>query len=242
MFQSSGKSLTWSSTANIWEVEITETPVGQPASEQKTFRLTADYAILNSGGFTYPKLPNVPGLTTFKGEMMHTARWNYAMTGGSPASPILDKLKDKRVAIIGTGATAIQAVPELAKYAKQLFVVQRTPSAVGFRGNADTDLVEWKTKIANKPGWQLERQDIIQRMTEEKVDVPEEYVIHDGFAAMPSIAGAWGGPSLLKPEEMPKHLEHLHKMDDLWTEEVRKRAGEIVKDPETAKVSLTQEQ
>ena len=59
---------------------------------------------------------------------------------------MLDKLADKRVAIVGTGATAIQAVPYLGQYAKQLYVLQRTPSSVDERPNPPTD-PEW-VKIA----------------------------------------------------------------------------------------------
>ena len=70
-------------------------------------------------------------------------------------NPVLDKLADKRVAIIGTGATAIQAIPFLGRYAKQLYVIQRTPSTVDERPNPPTD-PEWVKSL--KPGWQKERQ------------------------------------------------------------------------------------
>lgn len=232
MFQSAGKSLKWDK--DHWVCEIEEKPKGLPS---QTVTIHADYAILGSGGFTYPKVPSVPGLETFKGQMLHTARWNYDVTGGTSANPVMDKLRDKRVAIVGTGATAIQAVPELAKYAGELYVVQRTPSAVGFRGNKDTDPAEWKEKIANKKGWQAERMNNLQIFTEQAVDLPVENLINDGFCSMPSISGAFGGPSQLKADDMPKHVEHLYKLDDARAEEVRKRALDIVKDPETAQVS-----
>ena len=92
--------------------------------------------------------------------MFHTSRWDYVYTGGDWRSPVLDKLADKRVAILGTGATAIQAVPYLAKYAKQLYVLQRTPSSVDERPNPPTD-PEWAESL--KPGWQRERQDNFHR-------------------------------------------------------------------------------
>ena len=80
--------------------------------------------------------------------MFHTARWDYDYTGGAWGNPVLDKLADKRVAIIGTGATAIQAVPYLGEYAKQLYVLQRTPSSVDERANPPTD-PEWvKTSLS----------------------------------------------------------------------------------------------
>src|SRR3546814_4731590 len=101
-----------------------------------------------------PKLPGRPGIDQFKGKMFHTARWDYAYTGGSYRSPVLDQLADKRVAIVGTGATAIQAVPYLGKYAKQLYVVQRTPSSIDERPNPPTDTAWAKTL---QPGWQKAR-------------------------------------------------------------------------------------
>src|SRR3546814_19601848 len=85
------------------------------------------------------------GIDQFKGKMFHSARWDYAYTGGSYRSPVLDQLADKRVAIVGTGATAIQAVPYLGKYAKQLYVVQRTPSSIDERPNPPTDTA-WAKK------------------------------------------------------------------------------------------------
>ena len=230
LFQSSGKSLTWKS--DHWECEILEKPKG--LSERK-ISINADFVILGSGGFTYPKVPNVPGAESFKGAQLHTGRWNYDITGGDPTNPVLSKLSDKNVVIIGTGATAIQAVPELAKYAKNLYVVQRTPSAVAFRGNRDTDSAEWNTKIANKKGWQKERADLLQLFTEQHHDLPED-VIGDGFSSMPTIAGAFGGPSDIKPEEAAKRLEEMRVIDDVRSDQVRARALEVVKNVETAQV------
>ena len=89
-----------------------------------------------------PKLPGIPGIKDFKGHMFHTARWDYDYTGGSADNPALDKLADKRVAIIGTGATGDPGVPYLGRYAKQLYVFQRTPSSVDERANPPTD-PEW---------------------------------------------------------------------------------------------------
>lgn len=231
MFQSAGRTTTWES--DHWVCEIVEKPKGLP---EQTVTIHADYVFLASGAFTYPKIPQVRGVESFQGQMLHTARWNYDVTGGSQTSPVLDKLADKRVAIIGTGATAIQVVPELAKYAKELVVVQRTPSAVGYRGNRDTDLKEWKTKIAFKKGWQAERMTNLQILTEQLVENPAAELVEDGFCSMPSISGTFGGPSDLTPEDTPKILEHLHGIDDARSNEIRERALETVKDPDTGKV------
>ena len=92
--------------------------------------LRARFVIMAMGPINTPKVPRVAGLEKFQGKMFHTARWDYGYTGGNQREPILDKLSDKNVAIVGTGASAIQAVPFLARYAKQLYVLQRTASTV----------------------------------------------------------------------------------------------------------------
>lgn len=215
-----------------WECEILEHPKGLP---QQTVKITADFAILGSGGFTYPKLPNTPGLSDFRGQMMHTGRFDYSITGGSPADPTLDKLSTKRVAIVGSGATAIQCVPEVAKYAKELYVFQRTPSAVDSRNNRDTVPEEWTQKIASKKGWQADRLAKLQLFTEQSHDLPENFPgSEDGFCSTPSIKGAFGGTSDLGPEQVAEHLAHLQALDDARSDRVRQRTKEIVNDPETA--------
>ena len=82
--------------------------------------------------------------------MFHTSRWDYDYTGGDTYGGLIG-LSDKRVAIIGTGATAVQCVPHLADSAKELFVFQRTPSSVDVRDNAPTD-TDWFESL--EPGWQ----------------------------------------------------------------------------------------
>ena len=120
----------------------------------KRYRITTDrgdeirarFVIMANGLLNIPKLPGIPGIHEFKGKMFHTARWEYDYTGGTQKNPVLDKLADKRVAIIGTGATSVQAVPFLGKYCKELYVLQRTASTVDQRRNEPTD-PEW-VKIA----------------------------------------------------------------------------------------------
>lgn len=230
MFQSQGKAATWKS--DHWACEIVEKPKGL---EEQTIKISSDYIILGSGTFTYPKIPNVPGTASYTGKMLHTARWRYDETGGSPANPVLDKLADKKVAIVGTGATAIQVIPELAKYAKELYVIQRTAAAVDYRGNRDTDQNEWKNVIAKKKNWQSERAENLQTFTEQSHSLPEK-LVDDGFSGMPSIAATFGGPSDVKPEDTAKHMEALRALDDARADRIRQRTAEIVKDPETAKV------
>src|SRR5690606_7964473 len=84
------------------------------------------------------KLPVIPGMEDFRGKAFHSSRWDYAYTGGSPTDPHMTGLADKKVAVIGTGASAIQCVPPLAESSEHLYVFQRTPSAIGIRGNHPT--------------------------------------------------------------------------------------------------------
>lgn len=234
-FQTSGKSLTWST--DHWSCNLLVKQKGQP---RKSLEITADFIILASGTFTYPKLPNLPGLDSFKGKMIHTARWNYAITGGAPAltGAALTGLTGKKVALVGTGATAIQVVPNIAKHAGELYVFQRTPSSVDVRDNQETDPDEWKTKIANKKGWQIERGENFQAFAENAKDRPKEDVVNDGWTNMPTISGAYGGNVTYSMEQMEQLVEDMQKQDAIRSERVRKHAQEVVKDSETAKVSI----
>lgn len=116
-------------------------------------RMKAKYLCMANGPLNRPKLPGVPGIDGYKGHTFHTSRWDYGYTGGS-ADGNLEKLTDKRVGIIGTGATAVQCVPHLGAWAKQLYVFQRTPSSIDARNDKVTD-PEWTKNL--KPGWQKER-------------------------------------------------------------------------------------
>ncbi|CZT09083.1 related to monooxigenase [Rhynchosporium agropyri] len=231
MFQTSGDTVTWDDQAHHWKCEVIARPKGQADSR---IRFTADYVIIASGGFTEPKIPDVPGLADFQGRMLHTGRWNYKITGGSPSNRVLSGLEGKKVAIIGTGATAIQAVPAVARYAGELYVFQRTPSAVDERGNRDTDPEEWK-KIAGKKGWQASRADNLQAFTEGKDNHPDEDLVDDGFSRMPTISGAWGNSTVVKPEDVEAYVGSMHELDQVRSDRVRQRVLDIVKDKETAK-------
>lgn len=235
LFQTSGKSLTWSN--DRWNCQLLAKQKGYP---EKPLKITADFIVLASGTFTYPKLPNLPGLDSFKGKMIHTARWNYELTGGKPAltGSELTGLKGMKVALVGTGATAIQVVPNVAKYAGEFYVFQRTPSAVDVRNNHETDEQEYKTKIANKKGWQVERGENFQAFTENAKDAPKQDVVDDGWTNMPTISGAYGGNVTYTPDQLETFLDDMQKQDAIRSDRVRKRAEEVVKDPETAKVSM----
>jgi cation diffusion facilitator CzcD-associated flavoprotein CzcO len=113
---------------------------------------TAQFVAMGIGPLHVPKLPGIDGIEDFRGHSFHTSRWDYDYTGGDAAGAPMDRLADKRVAIIGTGATSVQAVPHLARACRELYVFQRTPSSVDVRGNRPTDPA-WFAEIAT-PGWQ----------------------------------------------------------------------------------------
>lgn len=93
--------------------------------------VTADVVISGSGGLSEPKLPDIEGIDDFSGEIFHSARWNhdYDLTG-------------KRVAVIGTGASAIQIVPEIAERVAHLDVYQRTAPWVIPRNDREYSKIE----------------------------------------------------------------------------------------------------
>lgn len=235
MFQSRGKALTWDPKTKNWTCTVAAMPKG---ADEFQVKFTADYVILASGGFKDPKVPDTPGLDKFQRKMLHTGRWNYQITGGSPANPVLSGLQGKKVALIGTGATAIQAVPATAKYAQELYVFQRTASAVDFRNNRDTDPEEWKTKIATKKGWQRERAENFQAFTEGTENLPNEDMVNDGMSNMPTLSGAWGGPQEVKSADTENWVTSMSEQDSGRSDKVRQRALDVVKDQETAKVRL----
>lgn len=142
---------------------------------------TAQFVTMGTGVLHLPKLPGIPGLGTFAGHSFHTSRWDYDYSGGSPEQPVLDRLQDKRVAIIGTGATSVQIVPHLSRSCKALYVCQRTPSTIDVRNNVPID-PEWFAQIA-KPGWQ---QEWLDNFVEHQSGIPRSPdLIADGWTDLP---------------------------------------------------------
>jgi len=109
--------------------------------------LTAQFLAMGTGPLHVPKLPGIPGIEDFQGHSFHTSRWDYEYTGGDPLGAPMEHLADKRVGIIGTGATAVQCVPHLARACQELYVFQRTPSSVDVRDNGGG----WRTSPPTRP-------------------------------------------------------------------------------------------
>jgi len=138
VFRTTVTSTVWDDTAKLWRI-----------GTDRGDRMTARFVICANGTLSKPKLSKIAGMERFAGHSFHTSRWDYAYTG-----PDLENLADKVVGIVGTGASAVQAIPRLAKAAKQLFVFQRTPSSIDIRNDRPTD-PEWAAKL--RPGWQEAR-------------------------------------------------------------------------------------
>jgi cyclohexanone monooxygenase len=137
--------------------------------------MKARFVVMANGPLHRPKLPGIPGVETFKGHSFHTSRWDYDYTGGDCHGG-LTGLKDKRVGIIGTGATAVQCVPHLGAGAKELFVFQRTPSSIDVRNDRPTD-PDWAKSLA--PGWQQHRMDNFNALVS---GVPQDVdLVSDGW-------------------------------------------------------------
>jgi cation diffusion facilitator CzcD-associated flavoprotein CzcO len=217
LFQTQIKALRWDDAAQRWLV-----------TTNRDDRLRARFVVMSNGPLNRPKLPGIPGIASFRGHTFHTSRWDYGYTGGDSTGG-LHKLADKRVAIIGTGATAIQCVPFLGKFAKHLTVFQRTPSSVDRRGNKPTD-PEWVKTLT--PGWQKRRMENFNALV---TGAPQdEDLVADGWTDIIRNLGTItpvDRGSALPPEEIARMLElaDFKKMN-----QIRARVDSIVRDKATA--------
>ncbi len=190
--------------------------------------IAAQFLIMGTGPLHRPKLPGIPGIESFAGHSFHTSRWDYEYTGGDSTGH-LDRLRDKRVGIIGTGATAVQVVPHLAEAAAQLYVFQRTPSSIDVRANRPTD-PEWAASLT--AGWQKDRIENFTVLT--SGGVAEHDLVMDGWT---DIIGRLivrlreREDGNISPETLSATMElaDFEKM-----EQIRGRVDDIVQDAATA--------
>lgn len=206
----------WDDDAARWRV-----------STDRGDELTARYYVLAVGILNLMKLPAIPGMEDFGGGSFHSARWDYDYTGGGPGQP-LTKLGDKVVGLIGTGATGIQCLPPLAAAAEHVYVFQRTPSAIGVRGNRPTE-PDFAEGLA--PGWQQARMDNFQAvMLGKEVD---EDLTDDGWT---HHYAAVQHPPRHKGMSIEEYLRGAEELDHGIMEEHRRRVEELVGDPDAAEV------
>jgi cation diffusion facilitator CzcD-associated flavoprotein CzcO len=214
LFQTEVEDMRWDESKKRWQVMTS-----------RNDNLSAKFIVIAGGVLHKAKLPGIPGIETYAGRAFHTSRWDYSFTGGS-SQTLMEKLADKRVGIVGTGATAVQVVPKLAEAAKELFVFQRTAACVGVRNNKPTDL-EWFKSL--KPGWQAERmRNFTQAVTGAQ---PAVDLIDDEWTKM-----NWVDTRKL-PENDDEALE-LERIDFENMERVRQRIADVITDPVTAELMM----
>ena len=219
LFHTEVQDLSWDEARSHWVIRT-----------NRGDRFTASFIGLGTGPLHVPKLPGILGLETFKGHSFHTSRWDYDYTGGDPRGAPLDRLGDKRVAIIGTGATSVQCVPHLAPACRELYVIQRTPSSVDVRANAPID-PEWFETVAT-PGWQ--RRWLENFTANQAGGAAEEDLVKDGWTDLSRrIRSRIEG--LAHEDRTPaKMLAAYEDSDFEKMEEIRGRIDTIVQHPETA--------
>ena len=219
LFHTQVRELRWDEAEKVWHI-----------TTDRGDDFTAQFVGMGTGPLHVPKLPGIPGIESFKGHSFHTSRWDYEYTGGDPDGAPLSKLADKRVAIIGTGATSVQCIPHLAKSAKALYVCQRTPSSVDERNNQEID-PEWFKAIAT-PGWQMRW---IENFTANQTGQPaEEDLVQDGWTDISKRVR--DKISKLDRDELTVEnmMAAYEDADFEKMEEIRARCNAIVEDQETA--------
>ncbi|MEC7250717.1 MAG: NAD(P)/FAD-dependent oxidoreductase [Pseudomonadota bacterium] len=215
--------LSWDAKDNRWIIET-----------DRNDRMRARYVAMANGPLSRPKLPGIQGINDYKGHTFHTSRWDYNYTGGNSFGN-LSGLKDKRVGIIGTGATAVQCIPHLGEWAKQLYVFQRTPSSIDERNNHDTDQT-WAKSL--EPGWQQKRMDNFNVLVSGG-DQPEDLVA-DGWTDimrnLTGIAAKLASRKLGRRLTKGERAELMELADYKKMNAVRARAQKIVNDEKTAEL------
>lgn len=216
LFQTVVKRIQWDEASARWDIHT-----------NRGDHIRTRHLIVSSGPLNKPKLPSIPGLTSFKRVSFHTSRWNYDYTGGD-SSGGLTKLADQRIALIGTGATGIQILPHLAAAARHVYVVQRTPSAIDRRNNRPTDVEWFKSQPA---GWQQKR---IDNFCLTIMGVPqEENLVDDCWTDVATLLVGFNNSA----DEALKNAsaeERQQLADYMKMEQVRAQIAKAIDDPATA--------
>lgn len=224
LFSTQVRELIWDDATARWRI-----------STDRGDNIRARFVVMAQGSYNRPKLPGIPGIKEYQaagGHVFHSARWDYDYTGGD-ADGGLTKLADKRVALVGTGATGIQLVPHLGRDAKQLFVFQRTPSSVDTRTNPATD-PDWAASL--QPGWQEERKRNFHNWSPfvgvvfGEPDLVCDFWTELGRNLTARIAGSDDPAAVTIEQIMAFREEEDYKI----MERLRRLVDEIVDDPDTA--------
>jgi cyclohexanone monooxygenase len=211
-FQTQVTAIRWSAPDERWMV-----------TTDRGDQIRARFIVLGSGPLQRPKLPGIPGIQEFTARQFHSSRWDYEYTGGGPRGG-LDKLRDKRVAVVGTGSTGVQIVPFVSRDAQHLYVVQRTPSMIDSRDNAP---------IA--PGWTDRQERGWQRRRMENFDAILAGIAQDTNMVADQWAAIWGRDIEVGPTDSPEDVVAMfEELDFAQMERIRARVDELVHDRATA--------
>jgi cation diffusion facilitator CzcD-associated flavoprotein CzcO len=216
LFSTSVTELTWDDTTEAW---IVATDRGD--------RFRATYVITATGTLSELRLPGIPGIETFRGHTFHTSRWDYGYTGGTPDGG-LTGLADKRVGVVGTGATGVQVIPKLAEDAGHLYVFQRTPSSVDVRGNRRTTAQDVG---ADRENWASERRDNFLRLT--SGETVEEDLVADQWTRSAGLLEKLL-PGFRRQGDRAAFEAAYEVADAAKMNEIRARVERVVTDPDTA--------
>ena len=217
-FQTEVTRLDWDEAGSCWII-----------STNRGDAMRARFVIMANGPLHRPKLPGIPGVESFKGHSFHTSRWDYAYTGGD-SNGGLTGLRDKRVGVIGTGATAVQCVPHLAAGAKELFVFQRTPSSIDVRANRPTD-PQWVSSLT--PGWQQRRMDNFNILV--SGGFQDEDLVNDGWTEIIRNLLILARRNERAGDAAPAEAGEMLEIADFQKmNQVRDRVDKVVSDPVTA--------
>lgn len=216
LFSTAATSLTWDDTCESWIV-----------TTDRRDEFLATYVVTATGTLSELKLPGIPGIEKFTGHTFHTSRWDYGYTGGTADGGLIG-LADKRVGVVGTGATGIQVVPKLAEDAGHLYVFQRTPSSVDVRANRRTSA---RDVGADREGWARERRDNFLRIVSGE-DV-EEDLVADRWTSSAGLLEKLL-PSFRRSGDRAAFEAAYEVADAAKMNEIRARVERTVTDAETA--------
>ena len=206
LFHTSVEKTEWSEEKKAWTVYT-----------DRGDKMCAKFVILANGILTTPKLARIEGMEKFEGKSFHTSRWDYQID-----------LQDKRVGIIGTGATAVQTIPELAKIVKELYVFQRTPSSVDVRDQRETTAEEIEA-WSNEPGWARARRARFAKISAGRTAMKANDDYLSGKVA--DFKDRKSHSSKLSTKEL---MEKTLNSNFRIMEQIRARVDLIVKDRQTA--------
>jgi cyclohexanone monooxygenase len=217
LFQTEVTDLRWDEASARWIV-----------STNRDDSIKARFVCMPTGPLNRPKLPGIPGIESYKGHSFHTSRWDYGYTGGT-SDGNLENLRDKRVGIIGTGATAVQCIPHLGEAAEHLYVFQRTPSSIDVRANRPTD-PSWAEGLGQ--GWHKHRMDNFNTLV--SGGFADEDLVNDGWTDIIRNLLLMMRNDSGEAMDISDIMKTMELADFQKMESVRARVDTIVKDDATA--------